>query len=345
MKRSFKKKLILRSALVIWIGLIVVSQFPSVGYANEISTQIVAPAPGIFLASSTDGSKIAAAKKGGIWTSNDFGVTWVRTHAPLYLNWTSIASNADGTKFVASCEDGIWLSLDGGSSWTKTSAPNGPWTTLAMNSTGTKIAAAGSIGVWISSDSGGSWIQQAQLGSNQWSSLAIDSTGNSLFATSFSSGDIFTTINGGTSWANHPLGSNSNINSISSVAVSGDGSKLVVAGLEGIEESSDSGFTWQYITPQLGPYDHTIVSLNSSGSRIATVGVDDNTSTGDIWVSSDGGANWTAATPAGAHLWTSLLSSADGLHMIASGSGGIWTSQDGGSTWTNETSVGSQEFL
>ena len=56
--------------------------------------------PWYCVASSADGTKLAAAVLGGeIYTSSDSGVTWTARASPR--NWFSIASSADGTKLVA----------------------------------------------------------------------------------------------------------------------------------------------------------------------------------------------------------------------------------------------------
>jgi hypothetical protein len=60
---------------------------------------------------------------------------------------------------------------------------------------------------------------------------------------------------------------------------------------------------------------------------------------GEIYTSTDSGANWTQ-TGAPGELWTSVASSADGTHLVAVStpndvvSGVIYTSTDGGGTWT-----------
>jgi photosystem II stability/assembly factor-like uncharacterized protein len=55
----------------------------------------------LFLASSADASKVAAADNYGyIYTSTNSGATWLQTSAPLG-NWQGIASSADGKRLVA----------------------------------------------------------------------------------------------------------------------------------------------------------------------------------------------------------------------------------------------------
>jgi len=64
------------------------------------------------VASSADGSKLAAAVNGGgIWSSADSGNTWTQTSAPTNV-WTSVSSSADGRKLAATFNGGIYTSSD-----------------------------------------------------------------------------------------------------------------------------------------------------------------------------------------------------------------------------------------
>jgi hypothetical protein len=60
------------------------------------------------VASSADGTKLVAAiNNGSIYTSTDFGATWVSNNVPN-TNWISIASSADGCTLVAAYPDSIY---------------------------------------------------------------------------------------------------------------------------------------------------------------------------------------------------------------------------------------------
>ena len=82
------------------------------------------------LTSSADGTKLAAVVNGGgIYTSNDSGVTWTLQPAAGSRWWHSITSSADGTKLYAvsvRCTSnigildpgGVYASYDSGVTWT-----------------------------------------------------------------------------------------------------------------------------------------------------------------------------------------------------------------------------------
>lgn len=102
------------------------------------------------IASSADGTKLAAAWMGdGIYRSTDSGASWTQTSAPR-ANWYRIASSADGTKLAAGTwAGGIYISTDSGLMWTQTSAPTANWQCIACSADGTKLAAVvAGVGIW-----------------------------------------------------------------------------------------------------------------------------------------------------------------------------------------------------
>jgi prepilin-type N-terminal cleavage/methylation domain-containing protein len=109
------------------------------------------------VASSSDGTKLAASNGGYIYTSTDSGATWTqRTSSGVRQSWGQIASSADGTHLiVAGTDDGsiykLYTSTDSGATWTLQAFPTGVTTFsnyLAISSDGTKVligAATGSL--------------------------------------------------------------------------------------------------------------------------------------------------------------------------------------------------------
>jgi photosystem II stability/assembly factor-like uncharacterized protein len=95
------------------------------------------------VASSVDGSKLAATVYGGgIYTSTNSGAAWTLTSAPV-LSWTSVASSADGARLLAASADSIYTSTDSGVTWTQgTNAPSGAaWSSVASSTDGSKLVA------------------------------------------------------------------------------------------------------------------------------------------------------------------------------------------------------------
>jgi hypothetical protein len=94
------------------------------------------------IASSADGTRLAAGVYGGlIYLSADSGTSWTPAGVPS-LRWGGIASSADGARLAAVAWEGsIYVSADSGQIWTKASAPTQQWQTVASSADGIKLAA------------------------------------------------------------------------------------------------------------------------------------------------------------------------------------------------------------
>ncbi|HEX7619121.1 MAG TPA: hypothetical protein VF480_10445, partial [Verrucomicrobiae bacterium] len=80
----------------------ILSVFLNPAYAQTWTPSTNAPiAFWTAIASSADGTKLAVAiSGGGIYTSTNFGLTWISNSVPA-RNWSSVASSADGRKLIA----------------------------------------------------------------------------------------------------------------------------------------------------------------------------------------------------------------------------------------------------
>jgi DNA-binding beta-propeller fold protein YncE len=168
------------------------------------------------IALSADGTKLAAVATGlfsgvggtNIYTSTDFGATWITNAAPkgpsgtIQRNWVSIASSADGNKLVAAgggynFPGYIFISTNSGAAWTLTATnilPSGlsgrPWIYVASSADGSKLAAVSDAtspigGVFISTNSGATWtnVVQSVRPSLTWNAVALSADGAKLVAT------------------------------------------------------------------------------------------------------------------------------------------------------------------
>jgi len=133
------------------------------------------------LASSADGTKLAAAEYNGmIYTSTDGGATWTaRGGANRY--WTAITMSADGSKLAAAEVNGkIYTSEDGGATLTARGSDRA-WSSVAMSADG-KVLLAGVLGdrLYYSEDSGVTWSAKDQV--RVWGSVAISGDGSNAIA-------------------------------------------------------------------------------------------------------------------------------------------------------------------
>ena len=307
------------------------------------------------VASSADGSTLVVVSSdsantadsiGQIFVSTNYGVSWQTTSAPINW-WTAVACSADGTKMVASAVNsfdplaaGIYTSADSGATWQQqtfsVNAGGGPLTsagTIASSADGTKWVLAGDVGLSLSSDSGATW--QSPLTQNVVTNViygvASSADGTNLVAVGVGPttgasylGAIYHSSDAGATWAqfNLPPGFT---NSLSSVASSADGRKLVAVGFGGIYTSADYGVTWQRqsgapsaAVPPGGTLPGVLITVASSadGTRLVVGG---QFSLKGIYTSLDSGVTWVSnSIPTPNPLpWFSVASSADGKKLAA----------------------------
>ncbi len=293
------------------------------------------------IASSSDGTKLAAVAPGGyIYTSADSGATWTAQTSAGQGQWYSITSSSDGTKLAAVSYGGyIYTSTNSGATWTaQTSAGQRSWLSITSSSDGTKLAAGANGGhIYTSTDSGASWTQQTSAGQRYWNSIASSSDGTKLAAGDFQTGYIYTSTDSGATWTAQTSAGQRLWYSITS---STDGTKLAATDYYGyMYTSSDSGATWTAQT-SAGQGEWIGVTSSSDGTKLAAVAYD-----GYIHTSTDSGASWTAQTSSGQRGWYGVTSSSDGTKLAAVAyRGDIYTSTDSGATWTAQTSAGQRNW-
>ena len=269
------------------------------------------------VASSADGSKLAALVSGGqIHTSTDSGVTW--TAHESNRNWVSVASSADGSKLVAvvaavtigASGGQIYTSTDSGMTWTARESVRN-WSWVASSADGSKLVATELAGpIYTSTDSGVTWTPRDS--SRRWNSVASSADGSRLVAVEWD-GRIYTSIDSGVSWTPRE-----SARSWGRVASSADGNKLVADEWGGkIYTSTDSGVSW---TPHESNRSWTSLASSADGTRLTAA-----VYTGQIYTSSDSGASWMPHESD--RSWAAVASSSDGSRLVAvEQTGRIYTS-------------------
>ncbi|MEN9413111.1 MAG: hypothetical protein RLZZ342_198 [Candidatus Parcubacteria bacterium] len=251
------------------------------------------------VASSADGTKLAAvAADGFIYTSSDSGATWTSRVLPgAYDSWGTITSSSDGNKLVVSGGNYygryIYTSTNAGASWTqRASAGFHQWTSIASSADGTKLVAQGYDNVapygnylYTSSNSGATWTNRTPVGFTAgWSSLpsgpflASSADGTKLAVTS-GSAPLYTSTDSGATWTARTV---SGTVSLSSIAISADGTKLVGAPFNAgyIYTSNDFGATWTQQTAA-GSRSWSSVTSSADGTKLGAAAGTPNV--GDIW--------------------------------------------------------------
>jgi len=257
----------------------------------------------LFVTLSADGTKIAGTAfdniYGYIYTSTNFGLTWVSNTVPSQ-NLMGIASSADGARLVAVAGESttlnidpittgpIYVSTNAGVTWAASGAPSNYWSCVASSADGTKLA-AGMVG--------------------------IGPNGNAP------SGLIYVSSDSGTTWKPTCAPSNA----WASIASSADGTKLAAASLVSIYTSPDAGATWVSNSVQTMAFPLLVwqaITMSADGTRLATMDLNDH-----LYSSTNFGASWVSNSMPQPGI--ALASSADGNKLAASvyNQGGIYTLQ------------------
>jgi microcystin-dependent protein len=167
-------------------------------------TQTSAPAEyWTCVASSTDGSHLAAGAA-HLYTSTNFGVDWtLQTSVQTVAPWRSVALSADGSHLAAVYQNGgIYTSSNFGVNWTlQTNAPTTNWFSVASSADGTcLVAVVYGGGIYNSTNSGATWTPMPAP-FKYWRSVASSADGIRLVAGAqdgiYTSHHSFLTASGG----------------------------------------------------------------------------------------------------------------------------------------------------
>lgn len=188
------------------------------------------------------GSNSVVPDSGGIYTSNDYGLTWTRRESSTDRVWMYVAVSSNGKYQTAVVYTGsVYNSVDYGVTWTSRTSSS-PWRSVAMSSDGkyqTAVAGSGPVttaagNIHISKDYGHTWSAVGSF--RHWRSVSVSSDGKFQTAAVFR-GSIYVSYDYGNTWIIKSTTQNWN-----SVAISSDG-KYQTATVENINPSDIGGGT------------------------------------------------------------------------------------------------------
>ena len=219
--------------------------------------------------------------------------------------------------------------------------------------------------LYVSTDGGTNWSVKSPYANMYWLALAVDSTGQKIAGTVYSTyglpggttgGRAYITSNQGTSWTSAAVTGTSRGNGYDpeGIAMSADGTRLIVgdfgwgdASLKGaINISSNGGSTWSNGSSPFGNF--SLVTSSATGQYLNGIGWDPTPAgkASSCITSSDYGATWSVRPPlgSGATEWNSITTSSSGKYLAGTmtGNSSIYTSNDFGLTWT--ASISSYNF-
>lgn len=306
------------------------------------------------------GGQLFGGSQFGLWRSTNDGASWTE----LSTSWTNKATNAvavdpvAGTILAAVAGEGVMRSDDGGASWTF-----GSGGTAMLSFTGVAIDLLDGTRLFAGADSLGPYVADDGLSFSQSASgisflsvfgVAGDPTNPARMAAAFqslNSGSVLRSEDGGQTWTQATGLPGERFNGVhydssGRLFALADGPTTI--GVEGVWRSSDNGDTWTSLGPNLGPlFETELFGIDTAfndpdkvvigGSNFGVTGAD-----AKIYVSSDGGDNWTDVYTGASNndvqsisLDTAGASALAGVTDFAGTSqGGVLRSSDGGLNWS-----------
>jgi hypothetical protein len=128
------------------------------------------------IASSADGTKLAAASPISIYTSADSGASWFSNKVPATA-WQAITMSADGTKLAALDQNyHVYTSPNFGASWASNSVPQPGWD-MASSADGNELVMISiNGGIWLSQTTPSPLLKIAPTNGNVSLSWLVPST-------------------------------------------------------------------------------------------------------------------------------------------------------------------------
>lgn len=223
----------------------------------------------------------AVSQNGQLYTSNDFGNTWLSSESTNNRLWNYISMSSNGQYQTAVVYGGqIYTSKDYGQTWiAKDSNKNWNCVSLSLSGQYQTIITTNDY-IYLSSDYGQTWTNTGTI--QQWTSVSLSSSGQYQTST-VSNGQIYVSNDYGQNWSSKD--SNRNWKSVS-ISSSGQYQTAVVYGGQ-IYISNDYGQTWY---AKESNRNWSSVSISSNGQYQTAVSNDIT----NMYISNDYGQTWVA---------------------------------------------------
>ncbi len=239
------------------------------------------------------GSNMYAAGSSAVYASSDSGKTWQSASAPGGSPYAALAF-ANGQLWIGTLEQGAAYSANHGGSWTASSSGLiSPLSKTALQihaiaaqpGSSTKLVAGAAQGAYVSSDGGSSWKSDSIQGLpttgtcpfciKQAVYALAGFEGSSILAGT--ANGIYKSTDGGTTWA--------------SAGLTGTSVKMLSAGASKAYALTDAGALYKSSGTAWEPVTVSATTVYAHPSKAGTVFF--GTSQGQVFSSTDDGANWT----------------------------------------------------
>lgn len=177
-----------------------------------------------------------------------------------------------------------------------------------------------------------------------WHASAMSQTGQVILvghhSTGDSSGDLYLSTNGGSTWLKPDVTSSGDSSGAQgnwgAAAMSSDGQVLVISEDWGkVYVSTDAGSSWSQ--PNLGAVNQAWRSVAVSSDGTTMLAASDGND-GTFWLSQNTGTSWSQINPTGNqsfnNYWRRVATSSDGQTLFVIRYGTLYRSTDAGQTWT-----------
>ena len=267
----------------------------------------------LAIAKTSEVNKLATAVYGGyIYTSEDFGDTWVERTSAGNRNWSSIGGK---TEKLAACVNGgyIYTSEDFGGTWVeRTSAGNRNWKKILRSAGGDRLIACNFEGyIYTSEDSGDTWIERTGAGARAWQAITTSADFNKIYVGGWYTYIYFSSDFGDTWTALTNVDADGNTIDCRALATSADGTKVFVGiHLYVVRITTDIGVTWangDEIYKQWSDLD-----CSSDGTKLIAATINEY-----IYMSDDSGATLTQQSDIGTGSWRGATLLNNGLRAAA----------------------------
>lgn len=281
---------------------------------------------------------------------------WVQTGGPCGGSITALTiytAKNGSTNIIAGTTSGIFLSSDNGKTWTPVGSSSisnyyltgFPVSFLAPapdSSGGTYLYAGfGGFGygggdIYRSDNDGSAWTFSGIGTGDSPTAFAVDTAGHGTILFAGTSQGVYISTDYGSNWAQVNNGLTSTDIKALAVAADGMGTTYLFAGTAGgIFVSTDSGAHWNLANTGLTHTEISAIGVIPDGSGGSTILA--GTQYGGVFLSSNYGSNWTAATnsPNYVSSFTLATDGSGNTSVFTGGAGnGVFRSDNGGISWS-----------